>query len=252
MIVESNGTSPRIHRSAVVASTATIVGDVEIDEGCAIMHGAVLVAEGAPLRIGPNCVVMEQAVLRASGGAVSQFPLTLGEASLVGPGAYLAGCEIGPGCFIASGTKVLNGARLGAGCSLAANVLIHIKGEVGEGERIPTGSVVVGKERFTTADGARIGQALDAMGFTEYVFNVTPGPDAGAEIAVLYSAFLRKRHAEDRVTGAIHPASAKSAPAKKPAAAEPAVKADVGKVYDVTFYELEEMQRRRETGKKKH
>ncbi|TAM78308.1 gamma carbonic anhydrase family protein [bacterium] len=251
MIVESKGKNPRIHQSAVVASTATIVGDVEIDEGCAIMHGAVLVAEGAPLRIGPNCVVMEQAVLRASGGAVSQFPLTLGEASLVGPGAYLVGCQIGPGCFIASGAKVFNGARVGAGSSLAVNALVHIKSEVGEGERVPIGGVVIGTEHFTPADGARIGRALEAMNFSEYVFNVAPGPDAGAEIAALYSAFLRSSHAEDHVTGTLQPTAAKPVPAKNPAPAEPAVKADVGKVYDVTFYELEEMQRRRETGKKK-
>ncbi|TAM59882.1 gamma carbonic anhydrase family protein [bacterium] len=233
MIVESAGKTPHIHQSALVAETATIVGDVVVDEGCAIMHGAVLVAEGAPLRVGPNCVVMEQAVLRASGGAVSQFPLTLGEATLVGPGTYLVGCEIGPGCYIAAGAKVFNGARVGAGSVLAAGALVHAKSEVGEGARIPAAGVVG-----------------DMDGFFEYVFNVAAGPDAGAEIAARYSAFLRAAHAEDRVTATLQPA-AKPAPAKKPAPAEPTVKADVGKVYDVTFYELEEMQRRRETGKKK-
>lgn len=251
MIIESNGKSPRIHESAFVAATATLIGDVEIDEGCAIMHGAVLVAEGAPLRVGPNCVVMEQAVLRASGGSVSQFPLTLGEACLVGPGAYLVGCDVGPGSFIAAGVKIFNGARLGAGCSVALNGVVHIKSEVGEGEHIPIGGVVIGAERFTLADGPRIREALQKLEFSEYVFNVPAGPDAGAEIATSYSSFLRKIHAEDQSTGALQPVAKRSAPPKKPAPAEPAVKADVGKVYDVTFYELEEMQRRRETGKKK-
>ncbi|HVA37657.1 MAG TPA: gamma carbonic anhydrase family protein [Candidatus Dormibacteraeota bacterium] len=253
MIVESNGKRPHVHDSAFVAATATLVGDVEIEEGCAVMHGAVLVAEGAPLRVGPNCVVMEQAVLRASGGAVTQFPLTLGEASLVGPGAYLVGCEVGPGSFVASGVKIFNGARLGAGCTVAVNAVVHIKSEVGEGGQVPIGGVVVGRERFTPADGERIDAALRELEFGAYVFNVAPGPDAGAEIAARYSAFLRESHAEDRlVPPGLEPTPAKGAPAKKPAApAEPAVKADVGKVYDVTFYELEEMARRRETGKKR-
>ncbi|MDE2571257.1 MAG: gamma carbonic anhydrase family protein [bacterium] len=253
MIVESKGKTPRIHDSAYVAPTATLVGDVEIEEGCAVMHGAVLVAEGAPMRIGPNCVVMEQAVLRSSGGSVSQFPLTLGEACLVGPGAYLVGCEVGPGSFIAAGVKIFNAARLGAGCSVGLNGIVHVKSEVAEGEHVPIGGVVVGNRQFSPADGLLIREALQELGFSELVFNVAPGPDAGAEIAASYSAFLRKQHAEDRAVDAgLKPTAAKSAaPAKKPAPAEPAVKADVGKVYDVTFYELEEMQRRRESGKKK-
>lgn len=253
MIVESKGRSPRIHESAYIAATATLVGDVEIDEGCAIMHGAVLVAEGAPLRIGPNCVVMENAVLRASGGSVSQFPLTLGEACLVGPGAYLVGCEVGPGSFIAAGVKIFNGARLGAGSSVALNGIVHIQSEIGEGERVPIGGVVVGRERFTQGDGDRIHEALRALGFSQYVFNVAPGADAGSEIAANYSRFLRRHHAEDQpVDSGLKAAPAKGSQApKKAPPAEPAVKADVEHVYDITFYELEEMKHRRESGKKK-
>ena len=74
MIVSSNGKKPKIHASAYVAPSATIAGDVTIGSGCAILHGAVIVSEGAPVTIGTDTVVMENAVIKASGKAL-KFPL---------------------------------------------------------------------------------------------------------------------------------------------------------------------------------
>ncbi|HYT80461.1 MAG TPA: hypothetical protein VEQ37_14650 [Actinomycetota bacterium] len=56
----------------------------------------ILIAEaGAEMDIGAGCVIMKQAVLRASG----RFPLRLGEGVLVGPHAYATGCDVGARSF---------------------------------------------------------------------------------------------------------------------------------------------------------
>ncbi len=84
MIYSSATKRPRIDQSAYVAPTAVVSGDVTIAAGCAVLHGAVIVAEGAPVEIGEGCVVMEHAVLRAT-----TKPLKLGERCVVAPHAYV-------------------------------------------------------------------------------------------------------------------------------------------------------------------
>ena len=58
--------APSVHPEAYVAPTAVLSGDVRVGRGSCIMHGAVLAAEGAPVEIGANCVIMENAVLRGT------------------------------------------------------------------------------------------------------------------------------------------------------------------------------------------
>ena len=102
MIFSSGTKRPKIHSSAYVAPSALLSGDVTIAAGCAVLHGAVITAEGASITIGEGSVIMEQAVLKASGGSALSFPLTIGKNCIVGPHAYVVGASIGDGCFVAS------------------------------------------------------------------------------------------------------------------------------------------------------
>ncbi len=52
MILSSGTKKPKIHSSAYVAPGAVIGGDVTIGPGCAMLHGAVITSEGAPVTIG--------------------------------------------------------------------------------------------------------------------------------------------------------------------------------------------------------
>jgi hypothetical protein len=49
-----------------VAPTAVLSGDVRVGPGSCVLHGAVLNADGGAVRIGANCVIMENAVLRGT------------------------------------------------------------------------------------------------------------------------------------------------------------------------------------------
>ena len=158
MIVSSGTKKPKIHSSAYVAPSATISGDVTIGADCAVLHGAVIVAEGAAVTIGKETVVMENAVLKASGGSACEFPLTIGDRCIVGPHAYVVGATIGSGCFVGAGARVSNGEKL--------------------------------------ADNGE--KPAQKPGFYQEVFNVEAGDDVRARAAQAYAKFLRKTHAQDK------------------------------------------------------
>jgi len=67
MIIEHAGKRPAIDRTASIAPDATVCGDVVIGAGARILHGARIIGEdGGAIRIGRDCIVMENAVIRAS------------------------------------------------------------------------------------------------------------------------------------------------------------------------------------------
>jgi carbonic anhydrase/acetyltransferase-like protein (isoleucine patch superfamily) len=207
MIVSSGTKKPKIHESVYISPAATVSGDVTIEEGCAVLHGAVISAEGAPVVIGANTVIMENAVLKASGGSAMQFPLSIGESCIIGPGAFLVGATIEPGCFIAAGSRVGNGQTI--------------------------------LENSTVGDIPRT--------FFQDVFNLPDSPDVRAQAAEHYAKFLRKTHAQDAAVAETPKKPAPKAPPRKTAEEPaPTQSVEVEKVVDVMFVELEEARLRRE------
>ncbi len=116
------GSEPRIHPDAVVAPTAVVSGDVTIGPGCQVLHGAVLTAEGSRIVLGENTIVMENALLRAS----STHAVHVGAHTLIGPMTSVAGAEIGDEVFLATGTRVFNGAEIGDRCEVRINAVVHL------------------------------------------------------------------------------------------------------------------------------
>lgn len=245
MIVSSNAKKPQVHSSAYVAPNAVISGEVTIEEGCAVLFGAVITSEGAPVVIGANTVVMENAVLKSSGGTAISFPLTVGESCIIGPGAYVVGATIEPGAFIAAGAKVFNGATVEQGVSVAIGAIVHINTHVRAGQNVPMQHIAYGDPALIHPP-REAQQVHDKMDFFESVFNLPKSDDVRAQAAETYSKFLRKTHAQD--TALVDPAKKEPPKRISKLAPEPppTQSADVGKVVDVMFAELEEARLRRE------
>jgi carbonic anhydrase/acetyltransferase-like protein (isoleucine patch superfamily) len=91
VIIRHQGKTPHIASPAYVAPNAAICGDVTVGEHCRIMHGAKIIAEGGAIAIGPECIVMENAVLRSS----MRHSLSIGSNCLIGPNAHVVGCQVG-------------------------------------------------------------------------------------------------------------------------------------------------------------
>ena len=123
MQFEHLGASPRIHPDAVIAPTAVISGDVAIGADCQVLHGAVITAEGGAITLGENVIVMENALIRAT----STNPVHIGDHVLVGPMASVSGATIGDEVFLATGTRVFNGARIGERSEVRINAVVHLR-----------------------------------------------------------------------------------------------------------------------------
>ena len=140
MLLSHLGKSPVVHPSAYVAPNATICGDVVIGANCRILFGAQVIAEGGSIAIGAECIVMENAVLRAN----ADHPLRIGGNCLVGPNCHVVGCTIEEQVFVATGAAVFHGAHIGRGCEIRINGVVHLKTRLPAGETVPIGWIAVG------------------------------------------------------------------------------------------------------------
>ena len=196
MLIEHAGKSPSIHESAWVAPGAIVSGDVEIGPESRILFGAVLTADGGPVRVGTHCVIMENAVLRGT----LKHPLSIGSRVLVGPRAYLSGCTVNDETFLATGSTVFNGAVLGQRTEVQVNGTVHLKTVLPAGALVPIGWIAVGDPATILPPDRHedIWSIQDQLDFPKEVFGVDRSPDMMAEIMARYTAGLA-RHTDDRI-----------------------------------------------------
>lgn len=140
MLLSHDEHKPSINAGAYVAPNAVICGEVTIAAGCRIMFGACVVAEGKPITIGENCIIMENAVLRST----EKHALLLGKHCLVGPHAHVAGCTLEDDVFIATGASVFHGAHLHREVEVRVNGVVHLRTELAPGAVVPIGWIAIG------------------------------------------------------------------------------------------------------------
>ncbi|MBO6855570.1 gamma carbonic anhydrase family protein [Roseibium sp.] len=194
MSTSEGNASPFIDPDAWVAPDATVAGDVRICAGSRIMNGARLVAEGGgTIRIGRNCIVLENAVIRAT----SRHDCKIGDHCLIGPNTHVVGAEIEDEVFIATGAAVFHGAQVGHGSEVRVNGTVHLRTRLEPGSTVPIGWVAVGDPaRIVSADQHEaiwtIQKPLDFPGF---VYGVDRNaPDVMKTITQRLSESLGERH----------------------------------------------------------
>ncbi len=196
MLVEHAGKCPRVHESAWVAPGAIISGDVEIGSETRVLFGAVLTADGGPIKVGSRCVIMENAVLRG----IPRHPLRIGDRVLVGPRGYLSGCTVEDEAFLATGTAVFNGARIGRRAEVRINGTVHLKTVLPDEAVVPIGWVAVGDPATILSPDRHdeIWAIQEELDFPKEVFGVDRSPDMMTEIMTRYTRSLT-RHTTDRI-----------------------------------------------------
>jgi carbonic anhydrase/acetyltransferase-like protein (isoleucine patch superfamily) len=196
MRFEHLGAQPRIHPDAVVAPTAVISGDVRIGADCQILHGAVVTAEGGALTLGANVIVMENALIRAT----STNLVHIADHVLVGPMASISGAVIEEEVFLATGTRVFNGARVGARSEVRINGVVHLRTTLPPESVVPIGWVAVGDpvQILPPDRHEEIWAAQRELDFPGYVFGLDrETPDLMVQLTERYGRGLA-RHAADR------------------------------------------------------
>ena len=196
MLYEHLGARPRIHDTAVVAPTAVVSGDVEIGAHCPALHGAVITAEGGPITLGEHVIVMENALIRATAANA----VHIGDHTLLGTLASIAGATIGEEVFFASGARVFNGAIVGARSEIRVNAIVQRRAVLPEGTVVPIGWVATGDPvQLLSQDRAdEIAAAQPDLDFPGHVFGVDRDtPDLMVQLTERYGSSLA-RHADDQ------------------------------------------------------
>ena len=124
LIKSVRGFTPKIGKDTFLADNATIIGDVEIGEGCSIWFGTVLRGDVNSLRIGSGVSVQDGSV---SHSLIEKSPIELGVEVCIGHNVTIHGAKICNGALIGMGSVVLDHAVVGEGAIIAAGSVVLSK-----------------------------------------------------------------------------------------------------------------------------
>lgn len=129
------GSEPTVHPSAFVAPTATLVGDVTVEEDASVWYGVVLRADYAPVIVRKGANVQDGSVLHGP----PDHPTEVGQGATVAHNCVVHGAILGDECLIANGAIVLDGATVGARTLVAAGSVVRTNAEI-PGGKLAAGS----------------------------------------------------------------------------------------------------------------
>jgi carbonic anhydrase/acetyltransferase-like protein (isoleucine patch superfamily) len=119
------GLTPQVHPSAFIAPTATLVGDVIVEEGASIWYGTVIRADYAPVIVRAGANVQDNATLHGPPGLTTD----IGYGATVAHNCVVHGATIGDEALIANGAVVLDAARIGSRTLVAAGSVVAAEAE---------------------------------------------------------------------------------------------------------------------------
>ncbi len=130
------GIMPKIHETAFIAPSASIIGDVEIGEGTNIWYNCVLRGDVYNIKIGKNTNIQDGTVIHTT----SDFQGTyIGDGVTVGHSAILHACTVEDYGFVGMQACVMDGAVVEGMAMLAAGALLT------PGKRVPRGQLWAGR-----------------------------------------------------------------------------------------------------------
>jgi carbonic anhydrase/acetyltransferase-like protein (isoleucine patch superfamily) len=199
MLLEHKGAVPKIDPTARIAPNAVLCGQVTIGANSSIGFGAVLSAESGPITVGSNCVIMDTATVRG----LKRNPVRIGNNVLVGPRAYLTGCEVEDNVFLATGATVFNGARIGTRATVRINGIVHIRTVLPPDAVVPLNWIAVGDpvEILPPNEHERIWAIQRELDFPKYVFGIDGQPPIGKVMSKVMPRYARalQAHRADRL-----------------------------------------------------
>ena len=136
------GKQPTISPSAWIAPTATLVGDVRIENEASVWYGAVLRADFGPIIVRRGANIQDGSVLHGGLDPVTE----IGEGATVGHLCVVHGAVVGTEALIGNGATVLDGAVIGSRALVAAGSTVP------PGLQVPDGMLAVGTPARVTRE----------------------------------------------------------------------------------------------------
>lgn len=128
------GREPKVSPAAWIAPTATLAGDVTVEDEASIWYGAVLRADFGPIIVRRGANVQDGSVLHGGSDPVTE----VGEGATIGHLCVVHGAVIAAEALIGNGATVLDGARIGSRALVAAGCTVP------PGMAVPDGMLAVG------------------------------------------------------------------------------------------------------------
>jgi carbonic anhydrase/acetyltransferase-like protein (isoleucine patch superfamily) len=119
-LYEFEGKAPTVHPSAFIAPTASIIGDVTIEENASVWYGVVLRADFGSIVIRAGANVQDGSVLHTP----EHLTCEIGEGATIGHSCMVHGATIGKEALIGNGAIVLDGSSIGERTLVAAGSVV--------------------------------------------------------------------------------------------------------------------------------
>jgi carbonic anhydrase/acetyltransferase-like protein (isoleucine patch superfamily) len=123
------GHEPQVSPGAWVAPTATLVGDVRVEDEASIWYGVVLRADFGPVIVRRGANIQDGSVLHGGSDPVTE----IGPGATVGHLCVVHGCVVGAEALIGNGATVLDGAVIGSRALVAGGAVVPPGLEVPDG-----------------------------------------------------------------------------------------------------------------------
>jgi carbonic anhydrase/acetyltransferase-like protein (isoleucine patch superfamily) len=134
MIIKYKDKMPSIHKTAFIAESACIAGDVKIKRDCSVWFSASVRGDQNSISLGERSNIQDNCVLHVD----SINKCNIGKDVSIGHGAIVHGCNVSSNCIIGMGSIILSGAKIGKWCIIGAGSVVT------EGKKIPSKSLVIG------------------------------------------------------------------------------------------------------------
>jgi carbonic anhydrase/acetyltransferase-like protein (isoleucine patch superfamily) len=171
-LFEFEGKRPVVHETAFVAETATLIGDVIVEDGASVWYGAIIRGDYSPVVVRAGANVQDGSVIHGP----PDHPIDIGPGATVAHLCVVHGAIIGEEALVANGATVLDGARIGARAMVAAGAVVP------SGMEVPPETLVAGVP--ATIKGPTAGTAAE--------FWVKVNPEAYRDLAQRYRAGVRR------------------------------------------------------------
>ncbi len=150
---------PRLHPSAWVAPTATVLGEVSLGEEASVWYRAVLRGDINRIEVGPRSNLQDGVIVHVA----DNYPALIGAFVTVGHAALIHACRVDDEVLVGMGAIILDGAEIGARSIIGAGALVTVE------MKVPPGSLVLGSPGRVVRQLEAVEQAAIRGWATKYV-----------------------------------------------------------------------------------
>ncbi|HIP12297.1 MAG TPA: gamma carbonic anhydrase family protein [Arcobacter sp.] len=119
---------PKVKKSAWIAPSADVIGNVKIGKDSSIWFGVVIRGDVHKIRIGKRTSIQDLSMVHVThykkDDMSDGYPTIIGDDVTIGHKVMLHGCTIENGCLIGMSATILDGAIIGGGSIVGAHSLV--------------------------------------------------------------------------------------------------------------------------------